>query len=42
MAQFELENEKKLQRIVGVYDKYEKAGGKITAELKDNLKFYQM
>lgn len=42
IAQFESENEKKLQRIVGVYDKYEKAGGKITAELKDNLKFYQM
>ena len=42
MAQFELENEKKLQRIAGVYDKYEKAGGEITVELKENLKFYQM
>lgn len=42
MAQFESENEKKLQRIAGVYDKYEKAGGEITVELKENLKFYQM
>lgn len=42
IAQFELENEKKLQRFTGVYDKYEKAGGEITAELKENLKFYQM
>lgn len=41
IAQFETENEKKLQRFIGVYDKYEKAGGIITAELKDNLKFYQ-
>jgi len=42
IAQFEAENERKLQRFTGVYDKYEKAGGKITAELKDNLMFYQM
>lgn len=39
---FETENERKLQRCVGVYDKYEKAGGEITAELKENIMFYQM
>ncbi len=42
ITQFENENEKKLQRFTGVYDKYEKAGGEITAELKENLAFYQM
>mgnify|MGYP001409578523 FL=1 len=33
---------KKIQRINGVYDKYQKAGGKITDELKDNLEYYMM
>ena len=33
---------KKTQRINGVYDKYQKAGGKITDELKDNLEYYMM
>ena len=33
---------KKIQRIKGVYDKYQKAGGKITDELKDNLEYYMM
>lgn len=42
IAMFEGENAKKLQRFNGVYDKYEKAGGVITAELKENLMFYQM
>ncbi|MBQ9983535.1 MAG: cyclic nucleotide-binding domain-containing protein [Lachnospiraceae bacterium] len=42
ITQFESEVAKKLQRFTGVYDKYEKAGGTITAELKENLKFYQM
>ncbi len=42
ITQFENENEKKLQRFTGVYDKYERAGGEITAELKENLAFYQM
>lgn len=42
ITQFENENERKLQRFTGVYDKYEKAGGEITAELKENLAFYQM
>lgn len=42
MSRFEVENAKKVQRITGVYDKYKKAGGVITQELRDNLSFYQM
>ena len=42
ITMFEGEMAKKLQRFTGVYDKYEKAGGVITAELKENLMFYQM
>ena len=36
------ENRKKLQRFNSVYDKYEAAGGEITPDLKENLRFYQM
>lgn len=36
------ENRKKLQRFRSVYDKYEAAGGEITPDLKENLRFYQM
>ncbi len=42
IALFEAENERQLQRYLGVYDKYEKAGGEITVELKENIMFYQM
>lgn len=42
IALYEGELAKKLQRYIGVYNKYEKAGGTITPELKENLKFYQM
>ena len=42
MSRFEIENTKKLQRIMGVYEKYKKAGGVITQELRDNLLYYQM
>lgn len=42
IAKFELETSKKLQRFNGVYNKYTKAGGEITQELRDNLLFYQM
>ena len=42
MSRYEIENAKKMQRIVGVYEKYKKAGGEITQELRDNLLFYQM
>lgn len=42
ITRYEIGNAKKVQRIVGVYEKYKKAGGEITPELKDNLLFYQM
>ncbi len=42
IQRYELQNAKKAQRIAGVYDKYQKAGGKITKELQDNLDFYDM
>lgn len=42
IQRFEAETSKKLQRYNGVYDKYVKAGGEITSELKENLMFYQM
>ena len=42
MSRYEIETAKKMQRIVGVYEKYKKAGGVITQELRDNLLYYQM
>lgn len=42
IQRYETQNLKKAQRIAGVYDKYQKAGGKITKELQDNLDFYDM
>ena len=36
------ENAKKVQRFTAMYDKYEAAGGEITPELNENLKYYQM
>lgn len=42
MSRFEIQNAKKMQRVVGVYEKYKKSGGEITQELRDNLLFYQM
>ena len=36
------ENKRKLQRFTTLYDKYQAAGGTITAALKENLRFYQM
>lgn len=42
MSRYEIETAKKIQRITGVYEKYKKAGGIITQELRDNLLFYQM
>lgn len=38
----EIENEKKVSRLNALYAKYEAAGGEITPELKENLRFYQM
>ena len=42
ISRFEVETARKVQRIVGVYEKYKKAGGEITPELRENLLFYQM
>lgn len=42
ITRFETETAKKLQRYSSVYEKYVKAGGEITADLKENLLFYQM
>lgn len=35
-------NAKTVQRIQGVYDKYQKAGGKLTQELIENLEYYDL
>jgi hypothetical protein len=37
-----LENQKKLSRLQAFYKKYEASGGTITAELNENLQFYEM
>ena len=42
ISRYDIETAKKEQRILGVYEKYKKAGGVITQELRDNLLFYQM
>ena len=42
IQRFENETAKKLQRYQGLYDKYVKAGGEITPELKENIEFYEM
>lgn len=41
-AKLERDNMKKVQKLNALYDKYEKAGGEITAQMQDNLEFYQM
>ena len=38
----DVENHKREQRLSSLYDKYEAAGGVITPELKENLRFCQM
>lgn len=42
ISRFEAETAKKLQRYNSMYNKYEKAGGEITEDLKENLLFYQL
>lgn len=42
ITRYETEINKKLQRYISVYEKYKKAGGEITQELRDNMLFYQM
>jgi hypothetical protein len=38
----DVENQKKISRLRAFYQKYESSGGTITAELNDNLSFYEM
>ncbi|MCM1460461.1 MAG: hypothetical protein NC088_10075 [Bacteroides sp.] len=42
ITQYETQNAKTLRRYQAVCDKYVKAGGEMTEDLKDNLLFYQM
>lgn len=42
LHRFELLNAKKVQRLNGLYDKYTKAGGVISQELKDNMDYYSL
>lgn len=42
LLRYETQTAKKVQRILGVYDKYQKAGGTITNELRESLEFYEM
>lgn len=42
LHRYNVSNVKKIQRIQGVYDKYQKSGGKITQELVDNLDYYSL
>lgn len=42
LHRYEAVNAKKVQRIHGVYDKYQKSGGKITKELVENLEYYEL
>lgn len=41
-GKLEIENKKKTKRLQTLYAKYEEAGGEITADLNENLRFYQM
>ena len=41
-GKLDAENRKKAQRLASLYDKYEAAGGELTSDLKENLRFYQM
>ena len=41
-GKLEIENKKKIKRLQALYKKYEEAGGEITADLNENLRFYQM
>lgn len=42
LHRYDLHTAKAVQRIQGVYDKYQKAGGKLTKELVDNLEYYEL
>lgn len=42
LQRMDIQTAKKVQRINGLYDKYQKAGGTITKELQDNLDYYDL
>ena len=42
LNRYDIQCAKSMKRILGVYDKYERSGGEITPELKENLLYYQM
>ncbi len=42
IAKHESNSARTLKRLQGLYDKYEKEGGRITAEMQENIDFYQM
>lgn len=42
MQKYDILTAKKVQRIRGVYDKYQKAGGKLTEDLLENLEYYSL
>ncbi len=42
ISRFDLQPAQKVQRLQGLYDKYQKAGGKITQELQDNMDYYEL
>lgn len=42
IPKFERDNAKKAQRLTALYEKYQKAGGEITEELKENLLYCQL
>lgn len=41
-GKLEIENAKSIKRLQALYTKYEAAGGEITADLNENLRFYQL
>lgn len=41
-AKLEVENKKKIARLEALYRKYEEAGGTLTSEFSENLKYYQL
>ncbi|MEY8334155.1 cyclic nucleotide-binding domain-containing protein [Lachnospiraceae bacterium 47-T17] len=41
-SKLEIENQKNIKRLQAVYNKYQAAGGEITADLTENLRYYQL
>lgn len=41
-GKLEIENKKNTKRLQALYKKYEDAGGEITADLNENMRFYQL